>query len=297
MSKQHQLKVADGSGLVTVVSSINANKPNDSSEKMDFNNYNMVITLYDLGLRSCEDVKQLIETGLFPDQLLAIKNELTVARLNLPKFSRRYRTNELSRKDQLSSIVNGELSGFTVTAGAAHVVGLKPQSNTQLKKQRAKLTKANFAFKLDGTPIQQHSKMQVIQEEEILVHHGVCHDVACETLEISEVVEEIEHMGVDAVCRLIDKLEKSDLAVIYRYAQRKYDLIPGIPVVSTKSRKKRKKQAVVSTLSIEEFPALVAVSSMDISIETVEVSKSPKRRRKKKTSILFGEVADAGPRI
>ncbi|QCI31822.1 ORF1 [Agrotis ipsilon Nora virus] len=321
MSKQHSNQVADGSGLVTVVSPQHANKPNDFSENKDFSKSNMVITLYDLGLRSRDDVKQLIETGLFPDQLLALKNELTVAQLNLPKFSRRYQTNELSRKAQLSNIIDGELNGFTVTQGVAHTTSFKAQSNTQLKKRRAKLTKANFAFGLDGLPITQHGNMTAINEDTNLVDESLCSDTTCQSetsvqleveepqmIETSSVICESstpsEYNDVDAICDLIDKLEKSDLAIVYRYAQRKYDQTPGLPVVPTKKpRKKKKKQTVEAppVLSEKEYPSLqkeIPLPEETVSVETLDLPKKKKKRKQRKAQTpLFGGAADSGVEI
>lgn len=320
MSKQHNNQVADGSGLVTVVSSKNANKPNDPSANKD-SKLNMVITLYDLGLRSRDDVKQLIETGLFPDQLLALKNEVAVTRLNLPKFSRRYRTNELSRKAQLSNIIDGELNGFTVIQGVAHTTSFKAQSSAQLKKRRAKLSKANFAFGLDGSPITQHGDMTVINEDNNLVDQDLRPDTACQVevpvelevkeaqiTDISSLVCEFstssEYSDVDAICDLIDKLEKSDLAIIYRYAQRKYDQTPGLPVVPTKKPRKKKKKQVVdapSVLSEKEYPALQRDIPCQKEPESAESFDLPKKKRKRKQrkaqTPLFGGAADSSVEI
>nr|AHX00962.1 ORF1 protein [Spodoptera exigua virus AKJ-2014] len=321
MSKQHNSKVADGSGLVAVVSPQNANKSNDLCENKDPQKSNMVVTLYDLGLRSRDDVKQLIETGLFPDQLLVLKNDITVHRLNLPKFSRRYRTNELSRKDQLSNIIDGELNGFTVVQGVAYTTSSKAQSSTQLKKRRAKLTKANFAFGLDGLPIQQHGNMTVIQQETNPVDQSLCSDSACVEEEapvapvvgdsktadnISVVCESSapsERSDLDAICDLIDKLEKSDLAIVYRYAQRKYDQTPGTPVApAKKSRRKKKKQTVVTpVLSEVEYPALPKVDlPVEIPAEFTEVLDLPKKKKRKQRKAripLFEVAVDASVEI
>lgn len=193
----HPGVVAD-SGLVVGTSSKNINKPHDVSKEYRYDGF------------KCKEVRDLVLGG----NQAAIQAEILKIRASLPKFPKGSRNRELSREAKMCCVFDGTVGEFKIESGVASKITPVSVSKTQLKKQAAKLTKANFAFDLRGKPIINMDSKQKENNNQVAL--DLC----------QEVIEQGQEAKIHlSIYEQIDIMNLEELEKLYRYAQRKYDMI------------------------------------------------------------------------